>query len=122
MKILNLTQHAATADQIAAGVFDAAPEVRAQICALLTSDECPKPWDIADRAKALVAIADQHRPLDGVMIGGAPWLMGALESALRYAGMHPRYFFSRRESVEQTQAGGSVKKINVFRHVVWVDV
>ena len=122
MAILNLTQHTATDDQQAAGVFDASDEIREVIRGLLTFDECPTPWGIADRAKALVAIANQHRPLDGVMIGGAPWLMGALERALAEAGIQPRYSFSRRESVEQVQPDGSVRKVNVFRHAGWVAV
>jgi hypothetical protein len=129
MAILNLTQHTATADQLAAGVVDPSDEMRAQICALLTFDECPELCVIEDVAASLAGIAwwginapHTNDPIDGVMIGGAPWLMSALERALKQAGIQPLYAFSRRESVEQTQADGSVKKINVFRHAGWVAV
>ena len=54
------------------------------------------------------------------MIGGAPWLMGTLETKLREYGIQPMYAFSRRESVEQKQPDGSVRKVNVFRHAGWV--
>jgi hypothetical protein len=50
------------------------------------------------------------------MIGGAPYLMAPLEVALRAHGITPLYAFSVRESVEQTQPDGSVRKIAVFRH------
>ena len=54
------------------------------------------------------------------MIGGAPWMMSALEGALLDAGVQPVYAFSVRESVEQVQPDGSVRKVNVFRHVGFV--
>ena len=54
------------------------------------------------------------------MIGGAPFLMGALESALLDYGITPVYAFSKRESVEEVQKDGSVKKINIFRHAGFI--
>lgn len=47
-------------------------------------------------------------------------MMRALEDALANVGVQPVYAFSVRESVEQTQPDGSVRKINVFRHSGWV--
>lgn len=120
MPILNLTQHQVTPEQDAAGVFDADEYVRSEIVALLTFDEAPSSLNILIRATALADIANQHRPLDGVMIGGAPWLMGTLEYKLREYGIQPMYAFSRRESVEQVMADGSVRKVNVFKHAGWV--
>jgi len=54
------------------------------------------------------------------MIGGAPYFMGALESALLEAGVEPVYAFSRRVSEEMIQPDGSVRKVGVFRHVGFV--
>jgi hypothetical protein len=51
------------------------------------------------------------------MIGGAPWMMAALESALLDAYITPLYAFSVRESVEIAQPDGSVVKTAVFKHV-----
>jgi len=56
------------------------------------------------------------------MIGGAPFLMSALEDALVIAGITPLYAFSVRESVEAEQADGSVRKVAVFRHLGFVEV
>ena len=129
--ILNLTQHVATADQIAAGVMDLDPVTRATVAALLTFDDIPTRQEIADRADDLAAIAaigdeptdDETDAMryDRVMIGGAPWLMAALEAALRVNGLTPVYAFSRRESVDISQLDGTVRKTAVFRHVGWVD-
>jgi hypothetical protein len=56
------------------------------------------------------------------MIGGAPYLMGALEKALRECGFTPVYAFSKRESIDQPQPDGSVRKVAVFRHLGFVEV
>lgn len=134
--ILNLTQHPATPEQLAAGVFDPTPEERAEIVALLTFDELPQKGEIEDRADmlALTALAilsarfrslsycEQERLLDRgglsyyAMMGGAPYLMLHLENELVNKGINPLYAFSVRESVEETLPDGSVKKTAVFRH------
>jgi hypothetical protein len=54
------------------------------------------------------------------MIGGAPFLMGPLETALRARGFSPVYAFSVRESVERTTATGAVEKTATFRHAGFV--
>jgi len=128
---LNLTQHAASADQIAAGVIDLDPEARAAVSALLTFDDCPSATDIAGRAHDLAVIAawsDQRTDddtdavlYDRVMIGGAPWLMAPLAAALKAEGLEPVFAFSRREAVEQVQPDGTIRKTAVFRHAGWVD-
>lgn len=51
-----------------------------------------------------------------VMLGGAPWLMPALEKAAHLASLSVCYAFSKRVSEEQHQPDGSVRKVNVFRH------
>ena len=50
------------------------------------------------------------------MIGGAPFLMSPLESALLNNGIEPVYAFSTRESVEKKLPDGSVQKTNIFKH------
>lgn len=127
--ILNLTQHAASVDQIAAGVLDLPADERAAVSALLTFEDCPDTLDIGNRAAALAELAAMSAawaPHDGapadaeVMIGGAPWLMAPLEAELRALHMQPVYAFSRRESVDAIQPDGSVRKTAVFRHAGWV--
>lgn len=114
--ILNLTQHPATPEQIAAGVIE--PANKDAVRRLLTFDEIPSRADIAARAAALAEIADGH---DAAMIGGAPYLMGALEDALKKKGVAPLYSFTRREVVEKTASDGSVVKTAVFRHAGFIE-
>lgn len=136
--ILNLTQHAATPEQVAEGVTDLPAEQRAALCTLLTFDELPRAAEIEDRAVAIAEMAvlmagDAHQNLDdevanvagdpvGVraMIGGAPYLMSCLEGALIDRDIQPVYAFTRRVVVEQQQPDGTVKKTAVFRHAGFV--
>ena len=50
------------------------------------------------------------------MIGGAPFLMATLADELAKASIYALFAFSTRESVEQVQPDGSVRKTAVFRH------
>lgn len=121
--ILNLTQHMATPEQIAAGVVDLPQEDRKQAVELLNAAVLPSPFDILRRAEGLVEIAAKAGAHGGeVMIGGAPWLMATLECELRVHDMTPVYAFSVRESAEEVQADGSTKKVSVFRHAGFVHV
>lgn len=123
--IINLTQHHATPDQIAAGVIDLPDEERATLSKALTFDECPTVEDVVQRARAIAELAASVAEQIGAgraMIGGAPYLMSALESSLLDAGIQPVYAFSVRESREERQADGSVRKVNVFRHGGFVEV
>jgi len=127
--ILNLTQHAATAEQIAAGVVDLCPDDRAIVCRWLTFDTCPVAQEIADRADLVAqAAAGDSKSVTvpaGVtfaMIGGAPFFISALENALIEVGITPLYAFSVRESAEQVQPDGSVRKVNVFKHAGFVQI
>lgn len=126
--MINLTQHQATPEQLAAGVFDLIPEERARLCTLLTFDDLPSVremharateiGDIASRAAFIAWGYDSGRR--EALIGGAPFFMRALERALAARDIACLYSFSRRESVEELQADGSVRKINVFRHAGFV--
>ena len=122
--IINLTQHAASAEQQAAGVVDLDPTRRRSVAALLTFDELPSVEDIMIRAISIAQIDaiefDQNEEPVAAMIGGAMWLMAPLAEELRRQGITPMFAFSKRESVEETQPDGSVRKVNVFRHTGFV--
>ena len=121
MKTLNLTQHAATPDQIAAGVVDLPPLAQADLRDAMTFDEIPTSGDVAAAADIMGLIAYRYSNAgDQVMIGGAPYLMAPLEQWLVNNDRVPVYAFSIRESVEKTLPDGSVQKINVFRHAGFV--
>jgi hypothetical protein len=117
-EILNLTQHAATAEQVEAGVVE--PEEKGAVQAALTFDAIPTTSEMADRAAFLARIAVDSG-CKRAMIGGAPFFMAPLERALLAAGITPVYAFSVRDSVEQPDGNGGVRKINVFRHVGFVE-
>lgn len=128
--IINLTIHAATADQKAAGVVDLHADVQAVLRGLLTFETLPEARDILDRAEAIAELAITNRlgPEDDLedpipsaaMIGGALWLMAPLAAALRRRGIEPLFAFSVRETEEQAQPDGTVKKVSVFRHAGFV--
>ena len=125
MKILNCTQHRATAEQISAGVVDLDDATRSKLTELLTFNEVPGMSDLNDRSVAvarLIAPIYRATGADAAMIGGAPFFMTSLESALLGESMRPVYAFSRRESVETVDADGAVKKTSVFRHAGFVEV
>jgi hypothetical protein len=118
MRILNLTQHAASAEQVAAGVVEL--QDKASVHRLLTFEACPDRETIRARAEALAEIA-RASGAEAAMLGGAPYLMGPLEAALRSAGIRPVYAFSQRAGVEEElQPDGSVRKVQLFRHAGWV--
>lgn len=133
--ILNLTQHPATPDQVAAGVVDAPERFKEKLTALLTFNEAPSHRELLRRAHELTCLAvEVHAALTGgspdmlegeyhgveVMIGGAPYLMRHLEECLEYWGLCPIYSFSKRVSVETQHPDGTVTKSNVFKHVDFV--
>lgn len=127
--ILNLTQHLSTDDQREAGVVDLPSDKRAGLQVALTFDTPPTRAEIEERAETIAQIAvlnglgnnglDDPEPRQA-LIGGAPFLMAALEAALMDRHIEPVYAFSRRESVEEHQTDGSVRKTQVFRHVGFV--
>ena len=121
MAILNLTQHNATEDQINEGVVELQAEIKQVLKGLLDFSEMPTRVEIMDRAASIAKIANRHGAKHA-MIGGAPFLMGALESALKDYGITPVYAFSQRISVEKTQDDGSVIKTAIFKHIGFVEV
>lgn len=122
--ILNLTQHTATPDQVEAGVVDLVDSTRNTLVGLLTFNSLPTSQEIEAKALALAMLALDQAPADQAvkaMIGGAPYLMARLEKALLDVGIIPVYAFSERVSVEQSMEDGSVRKVNVFKHVGFVE-
>lgn len=115
MSIFNLTQHMATAEQLAAGVLE--PANKRLIQDLLTFLSPPSLEEIKGRALALAALAGGHK---AALIGGASYLMGPLEEALRAEGIRPLHSFTKRVSKETVLPDGSVKKENVFVHEAFV--
>ncbi len=119
MRILNLTQHEATADQLAVGVVETDKKSLVQM--YLTFDELPSTGLLAQRAAKLADIA-RESGCGAAMIGGAPYFMAPLEVALVRANIKVLYAFSKRESTEVSQPDGSTKKTMVFRHTGFVEV
>jgi len=120
-KILNLTQHEVTEEQKKAGVREVVSKARVR--QLLTFEEIPSKKELRKRARELAWIAEAYNAeCDRVMIGGAPYLMPFLERAIKRVGMTPVYAFSKRECIEKKMLDGSIKKIQVFRHIGFVEV
>ena len=122
--IINLTQHPATAEQAAAGVVDLSGDALNALRDALTFHALPTREEIRSRAEYIAALAayagDDAGPPTAAMIGGAAYLMSALEGALDDLFITPVYAFSLRESVEHVEDDGAVVKKNIFRHVGFV--
>lgn len=117
--ILNLTMHPCSPEQASLGVIEPDAELKNRIKGLLDFSSPPPYEEIERRARELAGLASGYH---SAMIGGALWLMAPLESALLREGVVPTYAFSVRVSEEVTQPDGSVRKVNIFKHVGWVDV
>ena len=116
--IINLTQHTSTDDQIRAGVVT--PAQKELIKELLTFNDLPNQEEILNRVSKLATIAEMHGA-HAAMIGGAPFLMSALERELKNRRITPVYAFSKRVVTERT-TDGKTEKISVFRHLGFVEV
>lgn len=114
-RVVNLTQHKATEEQLAEGVIDLPEEDRAYLQTLLTFNQIPQSSLIATRAADIADIAVKYGATHA-MIGGAPFLMSQMEAALKAQGVQPLYSFTQRVTEEQTQQDGTVKKVALFRH------
>ena len=119
MKILNLTQHKCTKDQIEAGVVDATEQHQQEIAQLLTFEEIPSEREMYRRAFQLLIIAF-NEDADAVMIAGAPYFMAPLSRVMTFNHVKVLYAFSKRESVEIQNADGTVSKSNIFKHIGFV--
>ena len=112
-KILNLTQHVGTPEQVADGLFE--PKDKGIIQRFLTFSTVPEKENIWERAKVLADMA-QAENAEKALIGGALWLMHPLSVELRKRGITPVFSFSVRESIDVPQDDGTVIKKAVFKH------
>ena len=138
--MVNLTQHALTKEQytynneeLTVVTYKAyTKEVQNDIVEFLTFNKIPTKEEILKRADLLAIIAGntirQAEDLSEIpatrkyaLIGGAPYLMGPLEKALKEKGIQPLYAFSKRISIETTQPDGSVIKTAKFVHEGYIE-
>ena len=120
MAILNFTQHAATAEQVAAGVIDLMQHDQAVLKSMLNFVGLPTADEIYERAYAIAALAE-NMFAETVMVGGAPFLMPVLQKALQMRGITVLYAFSERVSIEKI-VDGVVVKTNEFKHIGFIEV
>ena len=120
MAILNFTQHAATAEQLDAGVIDLMQHDLASLKELLNFVGLPTGEEVYERAYQIARLAE-NLFAETVMIGGAPYLMAELQKALQVRGITVLYAFSERVSVEKI-VDGVVVKTNEFKHIGFVEV
>ena len=118
-KIVNLTQHRATPEQVAQGVVDLPEEDMKVIHDLLTFDEIPNIDEMLYRSQKIADVANDNDATHA-MCGGAPFFMSYLERELYFMGINPLYAFSKRESSEIVHPDGTVTKLNVFKHLGFV--
>lgn len=121
-KIINLTQHAFTPDQLkdieSRGLE--VVEVDQGFKTLLNFETLPTHLEISERARAISLIAKEAGAFFA-MIGGAPYFMAHLEEALFDKGIKPLYAFSIRSSVERRKEDGTVEKLSVFKHLGFIE-
>lgn len=121
--VINLTQHIATYEQIVDGVVEPSNIAKEKINKYLTFNDLPTLHDLRKRASILTNIA-KHECIkyqtNLVMIGGAPYIMGILEEALKLRGMLPVYSFSIKHVIEEIQEDGTIIKRTVFEHIGFI--
>lgn len=121
MKIVNLTQHNPTLEQVEAGVGIPLLKEIGQL-ELLNFDTLEEALTAGLRAIQVAEVVETHcEPGSRVMIGGAPFFMTHLVRELQAKGFMPIFAFSVRDSVDQQMPDGSTKKVSVFRHSGFVE-
>ena len=125
MAILNLTQHNATADQLASGIIDLPADFQTALKGLLTFPTTYTRADLEYRALQIHELirdmcgehfgAPPKHALDGVMIGGMPSFMPVLEATLVSKGIRVGYACTERQSIDK-EIDGKVVKTAVFVH------
>lgn len=120
MKLINLTQHILTAQQLE-GSVEVTTGVRDEVIKLITFNELPTTEELKGNASRLAEICrDMHAT--HAVIGGAPYFMGPLEQALRKAGIVPLYAFTERVVMEMiNQETGEVTKTSKFNFAGWIE-
>jgi len=121
-KILNLTQHKATNEQLQAGVVEPSDLTKKVIVSkYLTFTEIPSRDELRKRAYGLAELVVKMK-YKQVMIGGANYFMSHLELALKEKGIQPLYSFTQRVTEEQVTENGEIIKTSVFKHLGFVEV
>ena len=120
MAILNLTQHNATADQLAAGIIDLPVDFQIVLKDLLTFPTQYTRDDLEYRALQIHELVrdfcgTSKEVLEGVMIGGMPSFMPVLESVLISKGIKVGYACTERQS-DDKEVDGKVVKTAIFVH------
>ena len=125
MAILNLTQHNATANQLASGIIDLPVEFQTALKSLLTFPTTYTRADLEYRALQIHELirdmcgehfgAPPKHALDGVMIGGMPSFMPVLEATLVSKGIRVGYACTERQSIDK-EIDGKVVKTAIFVH------
>ena len=118
--IINLTQHAASAEQINQGVVQLSFDLHMRLSELLTFETLPSQEEINSRVEGIknILIETGIKVKFDAMIGGAPYLMGPLAKMLidDFKAV-PLYAFTQRVSVEDPVTG---VKTGVFKHMGFV--
>ncbi len=121
MLIYNLTQHNLTKEQQQDGIRELPENLHGRVRTLLTFEEMPTEEEIQERAALLANVAVESGA-EGVMLGGAPFLMAALKTALQQRGIRTFYSFSQRRSTEVHTEDGKVEKRSIFNYEGLVEV
>ena len=119
MRIVNLTQHNASPEQLNEGVENLTEPALSLLKRALTFDSPPTPNDINASIDTIVALAIGY---EAAMIGGAPFIMSILENQLLLNNIMPLYAFTRRVVNETTNPDGQIIKQSIFRHEGFIAV
>lgn len=106
MKIIwNMTALRATSGQRQAGVVDLPDDLREVVTDLLTFNDIPTPAFVQHRATALAVMA-KNLGAERVMVRAEPFMLPALEQALKARGITAHYAFSERVHREVVMPDG----------------
>lgn len=94
MTILNLTHNVATQEQKEQGVVELSTQDKALLINLISFDELPTKKELFNRASQVVELAVKYNATHAIL-GGAPYFMSYLESALAIDAGISVYAFSK---------------------------
>ena len=119
MITFNMTQHVASADQLKAGVVELNEIYKTTLLEALNFEGVPTSSDVGKAVQLMAGLMDEQEAYETeevqFMVGGAPYLMAALT---QWAPIYRMVFAcSDRVSEEQHMPDGSVRKVNVFKHI-----
>lgn len=118
-KIINLTLHSATEDQLKEGVENYRDmEMLKRVLTFIDIPDRKYLQYVADRLTSIAKLGGYKK----AMIGGAVYFMPVLEKALLEAGITVCYAFSKRVCEETQLPDGSVEKKYIFKHLGFYEV